>query len=56
MWLSQTNIRIFQIVLNFQNLLLTIPGQIERQQPVFLIDALGRSCPFHLEFVRSAKV
>lgn len=32
---------------------MTIPGQIDRQQPIYFIDALGRSSPFHLEFVRS---
>lgn len=48
------NIRVFQAILDLQNLLLSsIPGQIERQQPVFLNDALGRSAPFHLEFIRS---
>ena len=30
-----------------------IPGQVERQRPVYLIDALGRTSPFHLEFIRS---
>lgn len=47
------NLRVFQVVLDIQNLLKTIPGQIERQQPVFLNDALGRYAPFHLEFIRS---
>ena len=48
--------QVFQIVLNIQNLVTSIPGQIDRQQPVYLIDAIGKSSPFHLEFVRSAKV
>lgn len=33
-----------------------VPSQIDRQQPVHLIDALGKHSPFHLEFVRSAEV
>ena len=49
------NVQVFQIVLNLQNLLLSIPGQVERQQPVYLNDALGRYTPFHLEFIRSPK-
>jgi len=47
------NIRVFQIVLNVQKLLMAIPGQIERQQPVYLNDALGRYSPFDLEFIKS---
>ncbi|KAH8775850.1 hypothetical protein BGZ57DRAFT_953391 [Hyaloscypha finlandica] len=51
----QTNIQIFQIVLNLQNVITRIPGQLERQQPVYLVDAIGRHMPFHLEFVLSAE-
>jgi hypothetical protein len=50
------NIKVFQIVLEVQQAILRIPGQVERQQPVYLIDALGKHSPFHLEFVRSAEV
>jgi hypothetical protein len=53
---SQTNVQIFQVVLNLQNIVTRIPGQIERQQPVYFIDALGRHQPFHLEFIMSAEV
>jgi hypothetical protein len=49
-------VQIFQAVLDLQNILTRIPGQVERQQPVYLIDALGKASPFHLEFVRSAEV
>lgn len=49
------NIQIFQAVLKIQNFITHIPAQVERQQPVYLIDAFGRQSPFHLEFVRSAK-
>lgn len=51
----QTNVQIFQIVLNIQSVITQIPGQIERQQPVYFIDALGRHTPFHLEFITSAE-
>jgi hypothetical protein len=47
---------VFQVVLDIQNIIKRIPGQIDRQQPVYFIDALGKSSPFHLEFVRSAEV
>ena len=53
---SQTNVQIFQIVLNIQEIITRIPGQIERQQPVYFVDALGRHMPFHLEFILSAEV
>ena len=33
-----------------------IPGQVLRQQPVYLEDARGVVTPFHLEFVTSAEV
>lgn len=46
------NVRVFQVVLDIQNNLKTMPRQIERQQPVYLNDACGRYTPFHLEFVR----
>ncbi|TVY82125.1 hypothetical protein LSUE1_G003544 [Lachnellula suecica] len=49
------NVKVFQIVLQIQDVLTKIPGQVERQQPVFLIDALGKPSPFHLEFVRSSE-
>jgi hypothetical protein len=52
---SQTNIQIFQIVLNLQNVITRIPGQLERQQPVYVVDAIGRHMPFLLEFVLSAE-
>ncbi|KAN0117809.1 hypothetical protein V8E51_003786 [Hyaloscypha variabilis] len=50
-----TNVKIFQVVLQIQQMITNIPGQVERQQPVYMIDALGRHSPFHLEFVRSAE-
>ena len=50
----RTNIQVFQAVLTLHNIITRIPGQIE-QQPVYLIDGLGRASPFHLEFIRSAE-
>ena len=38
-----------------QGRLLRLPAQVERQQPVYLRDALDKDAPFHLEFVRSAE-
>jgi hypothetical protein len=52
----QMNVQIFQEVLKIQNFINHIPAQVDRQQPVYLIDALGRQSPFHLEFIRSAEV
>ncbi|KAL2064339.1 hypothetical protein VTL71DRAFT_4833 [Oculimacula yallundae] len=51
----QTNVQIFQIVVKIQDIITRIPGQVERQQPVFFVDALGRHMAFHLEFVLSAE-
>jgi hypothetical protein len=51
----QTNLRVFQIVHDIQLFILKIPGQVQRQQPVYLVDAFNRESPFHLEFVRSAE-
>ena len=45
----RTNVQVFQIVLGLQNTI----TQVARQQPVYLIDGLGKMSPFHLEFVRS---
>ncbi|PGH00206.1 hypothetical protein GX51_05903 [Blastomyces parvus] len=36
-----------------RSLYLNLRMQIERQQPVYFMDALGRVTPFHLEFIRS---
>jgi hypothetical protein len=49
-------VKVFQIALEIQQAVTRIPGQVERQQPVYLFDALGKTSPFHLEFVRSAEV
>ncbi|KAE9377316.1 hypothetical protein N431DRAFT_436561 [Stipitochalara longipes BDJ] len=51
----RTNVEIFQAVLQIQQMVTKIPSQVERQQPVYMIDALGTHSPFHLEFVRSAE-
>lgn len=49
----QTNLRVFQVVHDIQLFIFRIPGQVQRQQPVYLIDPFNRESPFHLEFVRS---
>ncbi|KAH7088813.1 hypothetical protein FB567DRAFT_547668 [Paraphoma chrysanthemicola] len=51
----QTNLRVFQMVYDIQLFVTTIPGQVQRQQPVYFLDPLNRESPFHLEFVRSAE-
>lgn len=48
--------KVFQIVLEIQQHITKIPGQVQFQQPVSLIDTFGKTSPFHLEFIRSAKV
>ncbi|OBT73749.1 hypothetical protein VF21_07171 [Pseudogymnoascus sp. 05NY08] len=49
------NLEIFQIVVAIQTMVANLPSQIDRQQPVYLIDALGRHSPFHLEFIKSTE-
>lgn len=34
----------------------SIPVSVERQQPVFFLDAFGNFAPFHLEFITSWEV
>lgn len=50
-----TNLRIFQLVRDVHLLVLRIPGQVQRQQPVYFVDPYNKESPFHLEFVRSAE-
>lgn len=50
----QANLQIFGIVRDLQLHILAISGQVQRQQPVYLIDPLNMERPFHLEFVQSA--
>lgn len=38
---------------DIQRFIPSILGQIQRQQPVYLIDAFNKESPFHLEFIRS---
>jgi len=35
---------------------LKLQRQVEGQQPVYFMDALGRVTPFHLEFILSTEV
>ncbi|KAH8761786.1 hypothetical protein F5882DRAFT_522938 [Hyaloscypha sp. PMI_1271] len=51
----RTNVKIFQAVLQIQQTIVNIPTQVDRQQPVYMIDSVCRYSPFHLEFVRSAE-
>ncbi|ROV92418.1 hypothetical protein VPNG_09580 [Cytospora leucostoma] len=49
----ETNLREYDTVMQIQQLLSSIPSQVERQQPVLLEDAHGRHFPFHIEFINS---
>jgi hypothetical protein len=50
----ETNMRIFAMVVEMQKLLQNeLPPQVDRQQPVYFEDALGRIAPFHVEFICS---
>lgn len=49
----QWHSRIFDAVTQMQQLLCSIPPQIEREQPVLFEDAHGRLTPFHVEFINS---
>jgi hypothetical protein len=46
----QTNLEIYRMVLQMQT---ALPLQVQRQQPVYFLDACGFHAPFHLEFINS---
>ncbi|KAF2494846.1 hypothetical protein BU16DRAFT_49669 [Lophium mytilinum] len=48
----KTNLQIYELVLKMQT---SIPPQVDRQQPVYFLDACGRLAPFHLEFITSSE-
>jgi hypothetical protein len=43
------------MIFDIHQYILRVPSQVNRQQPVYMIDAFGRESPFHLEFIRSAE-
>lgn len=49
----QWHIKIFDAITQMKHLLLSLPPQIEREQPVLFEDAHGRIAPFHVEFIDS---
>lgn len=49
----QWNITIFSAITQMQQVLCSIPAQIQRDQPVSFEDAHGRVARFHIEFVNS---
>jgi hypothetical protein len=51
----QTNLHVFLMVHDIQLFITRIPGQVQRQQPIYFTDAFNRESPFHLEFIRSAE-
>ena len=55
-WTRKISINIFKTISGIADILKNMPTQIEREQPVILIDALNRLMPFHLEFIRSPEL
>ncbi|KAH9904482.1 hypothetical protein F4778DRAFT_780457 [Xylariomycetidae sp. FL2044] len=47
------NLFIFQMLCMIYAALTNIPRLVDRERPVIIFDALGRTAPFHLEFVRT---
>ncbi|KAF2677018.1 hypothetical protein K458DRAFT_447159 [Lentithecium fluviatile CBS 122367] len=52
--IMQQNFQIFNMVRDIHKFFSGLPYQIQRDQPVYMIDAFGRWTPFHLEFIRSS--
>lgn len=50
------NVHIFQMVYTIHNIITTIPNQVERQQPVYFLDAMEKRAPFFLDFIRFKEV
>lgn len=53
---TESNVKIFNSVMQMQALLSKLPAQVDRQQPVIFEDAHGRRAPFHVEFINSFAV
>jgi hypothetical protein len=51
-----SNFRIYQTVIKIYDFILTMPRQVEREQPIYFEDAYGKHAPFYLEWVYSADV
>ncbi|KAH8173009.1 hypothetical protein LIA77_07264 [Sarocladium implicatum] len=51
--IHKTNLRVFRMVVDIHQVVLSIPAQVHRQKPIVMTDPLGRISPFHLEFIRS---
>lgn len=49
----ESNMKVFNTVLQIQQLQANLPPQVERQQPILFEDAHERLTPFHLEFINS---
>jgi hypothetical protein len=49
----RTNLCVFSMIYDIQLFILKIPGQIQRQQPVYFTDPFNRTYPFYLEFIGS---
>ena len=51
-----TNMKIYSMIMDMQNIQCRLPPQVDRQQPVYFEDAHGRVAPFHVEFINSFEV
>lgn len=49
----ESNMRIFNTVIQIQQLQASLPPQVDRQQPILFEDAHERLTPFHVEFINS---
>ncbi|KAJ4414464.1 hypothetical protein N0V82_007913 [Gnomoniopsis sp. IMI 355080] len=49
----ESNMRIFNTVIQIQQLHASLPPQVDRQQPILFQDAHERLTPFHVEFINS---
>lgn len=48
----RTNLQLYEMILSLQT---KLPPQVERELHVTLLDACGRLCPVHLDFINSAE-
>lgn len=44
------------MVLQVHRFIITLPPQVEREQPIYFIDAFGKESAFFLEWIYSAEV
>jgi hypothetical protein len=52
----KTNMKVYSMIMEMQKMMVMLPPQIDRQQPVYFEDAHGRIAPFFTEFISSREV